>query len=270
MKSTKKYTWIKIVLIVYALIGSALYLLQDKLILHPVIVDRDSTYAFNQLYKEKFIAIDETSEINLIQFTPADSSAKGVVLYFHGNRTNISRYAPFAKNFTSNGYEVWMIDYPGFGKSTGKFTEAIVYEAALQLYKLARTTYSPQQIVVYGKSLGTGIASQLASIRDCRHLILETPYYGLADLVKTLFWIYPVDQMMHYQFPTYTYLPKVTAPITIFHGTDDGVIPLRNAKKLKPLLKPTDHFIEIEKGSHNDLNDFKIMQDSLNSILQLF
>jgi alpha-beta hydrolase superfamily lysophospholipase len=268
VKSNQKYTWIKIVLIVYAIIGSALYLLQDKLILHPIIVDRDSTYIFNQPYKEQFIAIDETTEVNLIQFTPTDSIAKGVVLYFHGNRTNISRYAPFAKKFTSNGYEVWMIDYPGFGKSTGKFTEAIVYEAALQLYKLARTRYSPQQIIIYGKSLGTGIASQLASIRDCKDLILETPYYGLADLVKTFLFIYPVEQMIHYHFPSFAYLPKVTAPITIFHGTDDGVIPISNAKKLKKLLKTTDHFIEIDKGSHNDLNDFKIMQDSLTSILK--
>jgi alpha-beta hydrolase superfamily lysophospholipase len=268
VKSTKKYTWVKIVLVVYAVIGSALYLLQDKLLLHPVVVTRDSVYSFNQIYKEQFIAIDENTEINLIQFAAKDSIPKGVVLYFHGNRTNISRYAPFAKNFTSNGFEVWMIDYPGFGKSTGKFTEAMVYEAALQLYKLARTKYSPQQIIIYGKSLGTGIASQLASIRDAKDLILETPYYGLADLVKTICWMYPVDQMIHYHFPTYTYLPKVTAPITIFHGTDDGVIPLSNAKKLQPLLKPIDHFIEIDKGSHNNLNDFKMMQDSLSSILK--
>ncbi len=268
MKSTKKYTWVKIVLVVYALIGSALYLVQDKLILHPVMIARDSVYKFNQVYKEQFIAIDESTEINLIQFSANDSIPKGVVLYFHGNRTNISRYAPFAKNFTSKGFDVWMIDYPGFGKSTGKFTEPVVYESALQLYKLARTKYSPQQIIIYGKSLGTGVASQLASIRDCRDLILETPYYGLADLVKTFFWIYPVDQMIHYQFPTYTYLPKVTAPITIFHGTDDGVIPINNAEKLKKLLKPSDQFIVIDKGIHNNLNDFKLMKDALNSLLQ--
>jgi pimeloyl-ACP methyl ester carboxylesterase len=268
VKSTKRYTWIKIVIVVYALIGSALYLLQDKLLLHPVVVSKDSAYSFNQPYKESFIAIDESTEINLIQFAAVDSIPKGVVLYFHGNKTNISRYAPYAKKFTSKGFDVWMIDYPGFGKSTGKFTEPIVYESAIQLYKLARTKYSPQQIIIYGKSLGTCVASQLASIRDCRNLILETPYYGLVDLVKTLFWIYPVEQMIHYQFPTYAYLPKVSAPITIFHGTDDGVIPLRNAKKLEKLLKPADHFIIIEKGSHNNLNDFKLMQDALNSLLQ--
>lgn len=268
MKSTKKYTWIKIVLVVYALIGSALYLLQDKLLLHPIVVAKDSVYSFNQPYKESFIAIDESTEINLIQFSANDAIPKGVVLYFHGNRTNISRYAPFAKNFTSKGFDVWMIDYPGFGKSIGKFTESNVYESALQLYKLARTKYSPQQIIIYGKSLGTGIASQLASIRNCRDLILETPYYGLSDLVKNYFFMYPVDQMIHYQFSTYTYLPKVTAPITIFHGTDDGVIPLTNAEKLKKLLKPSDRFIVIEKGIHNNLNDFKIMQISLSNILQ--
>ena len=73
-----------------------------------------------------------------------------------------------------------MIDYPGFGKSTGVFSEQLLYDWALTLYKLARAYYSPDSIIIYGKSMGTGIAAQLASIRDCRHLILETPYYDHA------------------------------------------------------------------------------------------
>ncbi len=259
--------WIKLILVIYAIIGIALYLLQDLLLFHPVVVQKDSTYHFSQPYKELFIPIEEETNINIIQFPVVDSTSKGVVLYFHGNRTNISRYEPFAKNFTKNNYAVWMIDYPGFGKSTGKMSEELLYQQALQLYKLARVNYQPNSIIIYGKSIGTGIASQLASIRDCKRLILETPYYSLVSLVNTILWMYPVKRMIHYQLPTYEYISKVTAPIIIFHGTDDGVIPLSNANKLKSKLKPLDEFIVIENGKHNNLNSFPIMQQKLDSLL---
>ena len=268
MNKQKIVKWIKIIVVVYAIIGIALYALQDLLLFHPVVVQKDSVYQFSQPYKELFIPIDAETNINIIQFQVADAVSKGVVLYFHGNKTNISRYEPFAKNFTKNNYAVWMIDYPGFGKSTGKITEATLYEQALQLYKLARVNYQPSSIIIYGKSIGTGIATQLASIRDCKKLILETPYYGLATLVNNWLWMYPVKRMIHYQIPTYEYISKVTAPISIFHGSNDELIALSNASKLKGKLKPLDEFIVIENGTHNNLNSFPIMQQKLDSLLK--
>jgi len=160
-----------------------------------------------------------------------------------------------------------MIDYPGFGKSTGKLTEQRLYDCALQLYKLARSKYKPSQIIIYGKSMGTCIAAELAALRDCKYLILETPYYSMTSLVSHYFPIYPVGRMLHYHLPTNEYLPQVTAPIIIFHGTADGVIPYSNAKKLKPLLKKDDEFVTIEGGSHNDLNEFPIIKTKIDSLL---
>ncbi|MBV9986723.1 MAG: alpha/beta fold hydrolase, partial [Chitinophagaceae bacterium] len=190
------------------------------------------------------------------------------VIYFHGNSSNISRYAPFAGWFTRNGYEVWMPDYPGYGKSTGELSENMLYEEALQVYRSARARYQPSQIIIYGKSLGTGIASQLASIRDCRRLILETPFYSATSLVRPYLFMYPLGSLMHFKLPTYSYLPKVTAPITIFQGTSDGVVPYRNASRLKPLLKPGDEFITLEGGTHNNLGSYPLLQAKLDSVLK--
>jgi alpha-beta hydrolase superfamily lysophospholipase len=260
--------WLKIILILYALVGTALYMLQDRLLFHPVAVDRDSSYAFKQPYKELSFPLDASNQFHIVQFTVPDSIRKGIVLYFHGNKTNISRYAKFSENFTRNKYDVWMMDYPGFGKSTGTLSEDIVYEEALQLYKLARVRYKPEQIIIYGKSIGTGVAAQLASVRDCRRLILETPYYGLAALVNNYLWMYPVERMIHFKLPTYQYMSKVTAPVTIFHGTDDELISFKNASKLQSLLKPGDEFIAVENGRHNNLFSFKLVQEKLDSVLQ--
>jgi fermentation-respiration switch protein FrsA (DUF1100 family) len=259
--------WIKVIIIIYCLVGSILYYLQDKMMLHPVPVAADSSYHFAQPFTEANIALDSATRFNIVQFTVPDSARKGLVLYFHGNRSNVSRYAPFAAWFTRNGYEVWMPDYPGFGKSTGEMSEQVLYSEALEVYKMARAKYQPADITIYGKSLGTGVASQLASVRDCKRLILETPYYSFTSLVRPFLWMYPMS-LLHFQVPTHTYLEKVTAPITIFHGTDDGVIPYRNAKRLKTVLKQGDAFITIEGGSHNDLGNFPLMQKSLDSLLQ--
>ena len=117
--------------------------------------------------------------------------------------------------------------------------------------------------------MGTGIAAQLASVRDTRRLILETPYYSFPSIVGQYAPIYPLRQMIHFKIPTYEYLQKVTAPVTIFHGTSDGVIRYRNASKLKKFLKQGDEFISIEGGGHNDLHEFKLFQQKLDSLLNL-
>ena len=269
MNNKKKlFRWIKIIVLVYCLIGIALFYLQDYIFFHPKPLPATHIFQFNISFKELTIPYSANSKMNIVQFKTKDSIPKGVVLYFHGNRQNIERYARFAPEFTRNGYEVWMIDYPGYGKSTGPFTEQKLYEWALVFYKLARARFSPDSIILYGKSMGTGIATQLASIRDCKHLILETPYYSFPSLAGNYLPVYPLDRMIRFKVPTFEYIQKVTAPITILHGSDDGVIPIRNAKRLIPYLKTGDQFVIIEEGSHNDLSKYPLFLQKLDLILK--
>ena len=258
MKSTKKkmYRWLKVLILLYCIIGIAFYYLQDRILFHPVAVDIHTPYHFDQPFKEVDIPYNKETSLNVVQFTRTGADTpRGVVLYFHGNKDNVTHYAAYAADFTRHGYEVWMMDYPGYGKSTGKFSEDNLYAYALVLYKLARSRWRPGQIIIYGKCLGTGVAAQLADIRDCRRLILESPYYSMTSLVRHYLPVWPVGSMLHYKFPTDEHLPKVTAPITIFHGSSDGLVPYSNASRLKPLLKSGDEFITIEGGGHNDLHD---------------
>ena len=263
----KIFRWLKVAIIIYCILGCLLYYLQDRLLLHPQKVSADSSYHFSQQFTEANIVVDAATSFNVVQFTVADSIRKGVVLYFHGNRENVTRYAPYASWFTSNGYEVWMVDYPGFGKSTGELSEQSLYDEALQVYKMARGRFQPSEIIIYGKSLGTGIAAQLASVRDCKRLFLETPYYSFISLVRPFLFLYPLNMLMHYKLPTNEYLPKVTAPVTIFHGNGDMVIPFRNARRLYALLKPGDEFVTVEGGSHNNLGDYPQVRQKIDSLL---
>ncbi len=269
MNRKKIWRLVKIVVIIYLVVGSGLYFFQEKLLFHPVSLPEDYKFSFEIPFREINLAVDNEKKIDIVQFTVPDSICKGVVLYFHGNSRNINRCAPCAINFTKNRYEVWMIDYPGFGKSTGKRTEQILYDDALRLYKMARARFSPGNIIIYGKSIGTGIATELASIRDTKRLILETPYYSLDALIQRFFPIYPVKPLIKFSFPSYKYFEKITAPVTIFHGTDDGMIPYSQSKKLMNVIKSGAELITIEKGGHNNLNDFPLFHQKLDSVLSL-
>jgi hypothetical protein len=116
--------------------------------------------------------------------------------------------------------------------------------------------------------MGTGIAAELASRQKAKMLVLETPYYSVKSLAKRYMPIYPVDRMIHYDLPTYQYLPNVMELIVIFQGTDDGVVPYSQAKQLQPLLKTGDQFVTIEGGSHNDLSTYPLFQAKLDSLLR--
>jgi uncharacterized protein len=261
------FRWVKIIILIYCIIGIALYYLQENLLFHPTPLSRDHQFKFDMPFEEVNIPMNNTDTVNMVKFFPKDSVRKGVVLYFHGNKGNIERYAKFAQNFTSHGYEVWMEDYPGFGKTTGKRTEQKMYDQALQVQRMALSKYGKDSVIIYGKSIGTGIAAYVAMAKDCKRLILETPYCSIPDLVSYYAPVYPVSRMSTYKLPQIDYIKEVNYPITIFHGTDDGVIPYRCAAKLKKVLKPTDEFITIEDGGHNNLNDFKLFHQKLDSLL---
>jgi uncharacterized protein len=275
MKRKIIFRWLKIIILLYSGIGIALYYLQENFLFHPEKLSNAYVYNFPQdsankvPFEEVNIPFNKTDTLNMVKFFPSDTVRRGVVVYFHGNMKNINRYAKFAGSFTKHGYEVWMPDYPGFGKSTGERTEKKMYEQALQVQKMAAAKYGKDSIILYGKSLGTGIATYVASASNNQRLILETPYYSIPSLFSYYAPIYPTSKMSNYKIPLYKFLQDVHCPISIFHGTEDAVIPYRNAARLKKILKPTDEFVTVEKGAHNNLADFELYTQKLDSLLNL-
>ncbi|MBD0368319.1 MAG: alpha/beta fold hydrolase [Flavisolibacter sp.] len=249
------------------MIGFLFYILQDLFLFHPTSLPQQYVFAFQQPFKELNIFIaKEKRNLSIIQFTVPDSLQKGIVLFFHGNRRNVERYAVYVPYFTKNGYAVWMPDYPGFGKSTGKRTEQRINNDALLLYNMAAKETDAGNIIIYGKSIGTGVATQLASVKPCKQLILETPYYDINTLIRHYLPIYPTGMMIKYKFLTYLNLKNVHAPVTILHGTDDEVIPYQQAKRLQELY-PQIELITIKGGKHNNLLRYPQFQKKLDSLL---
>lgn len=260
--------WLRLAILIYALLGIGVYYLQDYIFFQAIPVARSHQYNFEIPYREINISYTEKENLNIIQFE-SSKPVKGVVLYFHGNRKNISWYARFAPMFTAQGYEVWMPDYPGYGKSTGKITEEKLYSYSLQLYKLASKRFRSDSIIIFGKSMGSGLATYLSSNVNCKRVILETPYYSLSSVAQHFFPIYPMELMTKVKIPSWEYLKQVSEPVSIFHGTNDMIVPYSNAEKLKPFLKPGDEFVTIHKGSHNDLRTFPVFGRKIDSLLKL-
>ena len=243
-------------LLLYLLLGWIFYANQERFIFRARLIETDQPLHISSLHEEITIPIDQTDTLHLIRFQPTQRSTRGVVLYFHGNRENVEWYAPQAALFTNEGYEVMMMDYPGYGKSRGERSELKIYQWANWVYQLARKKYVPQQIILYGKSLGTGVAAQLASKKDCSQLILETPYTNFPAVFSHYLPIYPFKNLLHYQFPTEQYIEQVNAPIRILHGTSDFVIAHQHSINLTKKKKAI-QLVIIKGGSHNNLFEYK-------------
>ena len=247
----------------YIFLVLGLYVLQDKIIFQGTDLSEDYEFKFEQPFVELEIKSSTELFINTLIFSPTTSENKGTILYFHGNADNMQRWGAYAVDFTKRGYQVIMIDYSGFGKSEGSATEEQLYQNAEDVWSWAQHHLKTKNFIIYGRSLGTGVAAHLASNHKASQLILETPFYELAQERYRIF--FPLG--LNSEFPTYKYLPQIDYPIRIIQGTDDWIVPLSSAQKLKPLLKPSDQFFVIEKGGHKNLRSFEEYHQILEEIL---
>ncbi|WP_299526352.1 alpha/beta hydrolase [Winogradskyella sp.] len=241
------------------MIGSALYFFQEKLMFLPTTLKQEYQYQFDDPFEELFFETDKDAIINALHFKAEHS--KGVILYFHGNAGDLSRWGKITAYFVARNYDVLVMDYRTYGKSTGKLTEAAFYKDAQYCYDYLLQQYSESEITLYGRSLGTGLASYLASNNNPKQLILETPYYSILDVAKHRFPMFPVKPLLKYRFPTYEYLPEARCPITIIHGTDDNVVPYTSGKKLSELGIHNMDFVTVQGGNHNNLVEFEAYHD---------
>ena len=148
-------------------------------------------------------------------------------------------------------------------------SEIALYEDAQLCYDYLKEQYKESDISLYGRSLGTGIAAHLASKNDPKQLILETPYYSMVDVAQHRFPILPVKHLIKYKLPTAAFAKDANCPITIFHGTDDGVVPFESGKKLfDELPKAQAVFVQIEQGNHNNLIEFDAYRNGIENILK--
>lgn len=182
------------------------------------------------------------------------NSGRPTLLYYHGNGGNLADRSNVFDLFIRHGYGVFAVSYPGFSGSTGSPTEANVVAAGLAAYDALRKSGVPaSDIVLWGESLGTGVAVQVATQRAASAVVLDAPYSSVVDVAADRFWYLPVRALMWDRFESVRFAPRVAIPTLILAGTQDEIIPVRFAQKLRDALPGEKRYVEYPTGSHLNL-----------------
>lgn len=245
--------------------GAIIYFYQERLIFYPDKLSAKHIYKFSTPFKEYFFNTPDGEKINALLFT--SKQPKGIIFYHHGNAGNLEHWGVKSVDFTSRNYDVLMYDYRGFGKSTGKIkNERMLYNDAILIYNELLKIYDKENIIFFGISLGSGIAAKIAYDFTPKKLILETPYFNFYEVSKYHYPYLPNSILLHYHFVTNRWLPGISAPIHLIHGTEDETVPFDMAVKLERLSSKID-LCRISNGSHNNLNTFPEYQEYLDKVL---
>ena len=164
-------------------------------------------------------------------------------------------------------YDVFLLDYRGYGKSEGAISGQNQFFGDIQtVYDTLKTRYAENRIIVLGYSIGTGPASKIASANNPALLILQAPYYSLTDMMRHTYPIIPTF-ILKYKFETNRYLKHCKSPVVIFHGNRDEVIYYGSSLKLRSHFKQHDTLITLEGQSHNGITDNPVYRTELQRIL---
>lgn len=244
------------------------YIFQDYFFFRPEILPQHFQFKYPYPFEEKRYDMEDGGKINAVHFKVPN--ALGVVYYLKGNSKSIKGWGKFAQDFLGNGYDFFMIDYRGFGKSKGKRTESILYADAQFLYKKLVHEYQEKNIVVYGRSFGTGIAARIASWNNPNLLILDSPYYSFKQLITDKGgFLFPLKYLLKYKMPTNQFLKVCNCPIHIIHGTKDFLIPVKKHSVILKKERSNINLVLIDGAHHNNLPKFPDFHMKLYKILNL-
>ena len=252
-------------LIVYLVLCTVVYFYQEKIIFHPEKLPDNYSYNFESNTEEITIITKDNKRLNSVLFKVPDS--KGVIFYLHGNGGSVKGWSEVAKLYNSLNYDVYILDYRGYGKSQGSIeSKDQLFSDVESAYKEIKKRYPENKIIILGYSVGTGLASKLASVNNAELLILQAPYYSLRDEMKQKFSFLP-GFLLKYNFETYQYLKTVKSSVIIFHGNADEVINYNASLRLKNNFKKGDSLIILNNQGHNGMTDNIDYQKAMEKIL---
>jgi dipeptidyl aminopeptidase/acylaminoacyl peptidase len=178
---------------------------------------------------------------------------KATIVYFHGNASKLMDAAYSVMPLVNAGYGALLVEYRGYSGNPGKPREDDIYKDSIAAYDWLVEHHNPKKIVLYGMSLGTGVASYMAENKPANALIIESGYTRLKDVARVIYWYMPVNYLVRETYQSLYRLPNLTIPVLIIHGENDRLIPLEQAKRNFARANEPKKLVVIEGGSHSDL-----------------
>lgn len=206
------------------------------------------------------VALTTASNIELTSWFARPQAGRPTVLFFHGNAGAVNHRAYRFRDLMAQGYGVFVLGYPGYGGNAGEPSEPGFHEAAQLAYDYLRTSgVNSQDIVIYGESIGSGVAVQLAAKVDARGLVLEAPMSSATDVARVHYPLLVASFFLRDSFESVDHIGRIDMPLLVIHGEQDKIIPLPLGQKLVEHAAEPKKLVVIEGAGHNNLSKYSTM-----------
>ena len=240
--------------LLYVLLCIYLFLLQSRLLYYPNLGGRKLQASPADIGLEyESVTLVSSDSVRIHGWFVDARTQRGTLLFFHGNAGNISHRLDSLRIFNTLGLSVLIIDYRGYGQSQGRISETGTYldaEAAWQ-YLTDQKRIDPQNIILFGRSLGGAIAANLAAKHPPAALILESVFSSVPEMAARFYPVFPVRLLARFSYDTRKSLASVFCPVLVIHSPDDEIIPFENGRILFETAREPKSFLEIH-GGHNE------------------
>ena len=236
--------------LVYFIVCGYIYFAQENLLFanKPVALDHD--YQFSSMVEDVWYDRPDGARLHGVRYNKGGTN--GFVIYFHGNAGNVGYSEGFAQRYIAEDYEVLAYDYREFGKSRGEMSEAAFYGDALAVFDAEKNNSGDRDITLVAWSFGSTQAAYVAANRVVHRVLMFAPMASIADMGQR-YYPYVPGFIQKYPFRTDLLFSKIKAPVNIYHGSDDGLVPIESSLLLRDLFKASDSYMRVEGATHFDI-----------------
>jgi hypothetical protein len=235
-----------------------LFIAQRALMYHPSrIVPEPEVYGASDMQVVQIVTPDGFSL--RCWWKPPTRPDRSTFLYFHGNAGNIGDRAFKVRHYLDDGYGVLLVGYRYNADAGGKPSESGLYTDGKAAYDFVREQGVPgSRIIAYGESLGSGVATKIATTNEVGAVVLEAPYTSIGDVAQTHYWYVPAKWLLIDRFDSLGRIDKLSVPLLVLHGESDALIPVRFGRKLLEAAQEPKEIHVVPGGGHADLYDFGV------------
>jgi len=238
---------------VYALVVAGAYLLQRQLMYHPdrtrvapVVLGLDGV---------EEVVLQRPAGVDLIAWFAAPQDGRPTIVFFHGNAGSVASRAARVAYWAGRGHGVFFMNYRGYGGSGGSPSEADnVADAIAALDYLAERGIAAERTVVYGESLGSSVAVQVAAQRPVAAVVLEAPFTSATDVAAGVYPFLPVRLLLKDRYNSMALIEDIDVPLLIVHGRGDRIVPFAHGERLFARAREPKTFFAVPDAAHNDLD----------------
>lgn len=244
----------KFIFLIYLALALLLYATQDSFIFYPAALSSQQRQA---VQGESEFKLEVTDAVLKGWLIPAqeESDTKQVILYFGGNGEEVSYNIPYFRRAFHSSF--LLVNYRGYGDSSGKPSENNMFADALRIYDEIANRLPDHNIVVIGRSVGSGVATYLASQRPCHKLALVTPFDSMQSVAQSQFPIFPMSILLKHKFRSDSYVKELSAPTLVIGASEDNIIPRKHTEKLISCFATPPQQVWIEGADHNSISMYR-------------